>query len=137
MGLTDKFYAIVAAALLLLSLGSFAEQEIKLRHELSVLNKSLDNEIQCRVGSTCATKLAAEAANGALMVEQAQKAAATALASQKAEMDKQSADAVRSAQAAEAQVQSQDLAWRKKYNQSLQSPDCGAWAKQAVMCAVH
>ncbi len=135
--LTDKVYATIAALGFMCSALVLAEQEISLRHELAVVNKSLDSEIQCRVGSTCADKLAAVAdAGNALVVEERTKAAAAAAAAAAAR-DKQAADAVQQQQAAIAQVQKEALTWKQKYTKALTSPDCATWAKQAVSCSVH
>ena len=94
-------------------------------------------ERECRVGSTCAQRLSEEAARGSALVAQARAAADTAIATQKAALDKQAADAIRGAQDAATKAQADLVTWRRKYSQALQSPDCGAWAKQAAVCAMH
>lgn len=137
MAFTDKFYAILAAALLLLTLIFLGEQEVKLRHELSVVNKSLDSEIQCRVGSTCASKLADEAARGSALVADAQAKVAAAVAAQKAALDEQAATAIRQAQASAQTAAAAAATWKQKYDAALKSPDCAAWAKQKAICAVR
>jgi hypothetical protein len=137
MGLTDKALEILLGALLLATLVFLGFQEVELRHELSTANRSLDNEIQCRVGSSCATRLAAEAAQGATLVQQARAAADTQAQAQVHALQQQAVDAVRGATAAQAQAAQEALTWKQKYQKALTQPDCATWARQAVVCAVH
>jgi hypothetical protein len=137
MGLTDKALEIILGALLVVTLWFFAEQELVLRHGNSTLTAELAVERQCRVGSACATKLQNEADRGAAMAQQARADAAAEAAAQKSVLDKQAADALRSAQEAATKAQTDLVTWKQKYQQALQAPDCGAWAKQAVVCSVR
>ena len=135
--LTDAVLKYVLGALSLGLLLTLGQQEIKLRHELSTANRSLDIEIQCRVGSTCAQKLSDEARRGAVLVEQARAAAAADFARQKAALEQQAVDAVRQQQATQAAAQKAALAWKQKYDEALLTPACGAWAKQVNACALQ
>lgn len=131
-----NFLAYVFAGLLVIALLAFGEQEISLRAQLSTVNRSLDTEIQCRVGSTCAQKLDDESARGTALVEQARQTADAESKAQKAALDQQAMDALRQQQQATAEAQKQVVAWQQKYNAALKSPPCAQWAQQAVACAV-
>jgi len=136
MGIGDKALAILLGVLLLAALIFLGEQEFSLRHALSTTNRSLNAEIQCRVGSTCAAKLQAEADRGAALVDEARAATSAAAAAQKASLDKQAMDAVRGLQDAAQRAASDALAWKQKYSQALQTPECEIWAKQIRACAI-
>jgi len=136
MGLTDKVYAIGAASLLLVVSIAFGLQEIKLHHELATLNKSLDAEIQCRVGSTCASRALAEAAIGADLVAKARAAALAENTAQNAALQKQAADVARDLAALVTRAEAGSASWQAKYNLALKEPGCDAWAKQRVMCVI-
>lgn len=136
MGLTDKAIEILLGALLVAVLVFLGFQEVRLRHQIAVLNKSLDTEIQCRTGSQCASRTAAASAEGAVMVAQARADAADALARQKAQMEQQAADAVQKQRAASLAAKQAADEWQRKYQDALKSPDCATWAKQAVSCKI-
>lgn len=135
--LTDGIFKYLLGALSLGLLLGLLQQEFSLRHALSVTNKSLDNEIQCRMGSTCAEKLKAEAARGADLVDQARKAADIASAAQKASLDKQTVEPLRGLQDAAIRANSNALIWKRAYQDALQTPECGTWAKQTRACAIN
>ena len=115
-------------------LAAFGWQEISLRHANSQISAKLDAEIQCLKGSGCATRLAQESAVGAALVTQARAEAATAVATQKAALDKQAADVVQSFQQAQATLQRSLATTQQKYQQALTAPACAVWAKQVVPC---
>ena len=71
------------------------------------------------------------------MVQQAREDAAAQVAAQKAAADKQAADAVRGLEAAQAAAGQGAVNWKKRYQDLLSAPDCAAWARQAVACAVR
>ncbi len=135
--LTDTILKYILGALSAALLLVLVQQEISLRHALSATNRSLDSEIQCRVGSTCAQKAHAAAEEGAALVQQARADAAAALASQKAALDQQAMDAVRKQQEAQAALKAEALSWQQKYDSALAAPACAAWAKQVNPCAIH
>ena len=137
MGLTDKALEILLGALLVVALWFFAEQELVLHHEISGLTAQLAVERECRVGSSCSKDLLDESARGAAMVQQAREDAAAQVAAQKAAADKQAADAVRGLEAAQAAAGQGAVNWKKRYQDLLSAPDCAAWARQAVACAVR
>lgn len=137
MGLTDIALKYLFGALSLGLLMILGEQEISLRHANSIVTQQLTIELQCRVGSTCAQKLSDEADRAAALVVTERAKADAAIAGQKAALAQQAVDDIRRLTAAAAQAQKSEVAWKQKYQQALQTPDCAAWAKQAVVCAVH
>lgn len=132
-GILKYLFGGLAAVLLL----TLVEQEVSLRHALSAANRSLNTEIQCRVGSTCATRLQAEADRGTILVQQARSAADSAHAAEKAALNQQAEDAIRRLQDATAASDKAVLGWKQKYQQALQTPECATWAKQTRACAIN
>ncbi len=128
-GLTNYLWGGALALVLAL----FAYQEIKLHAENAAVSKELAAEIQCSKGSHCAGALFAESARGSELVAQEREAAASALAAQNAEVDKQAADAL-------SKLQEAEKTYQRSYSDLKQSfehktPACDAWAKQVMPCA--
>jgi hypothetical protein len=130
-GLTNYLWGGALA----LVLAVFAYQEIKLHVEIAATSAELVAEIQCLKGSHCAGALLAESARGAELVAQEREAAATALAAQKAEVDKQAADAVLALARAQADGKRSLADALAGYQKALQTPACEVWSKQVNSCA--
>ena len=137
MGLTDKALEILLGALILGLAILLVEQETTLHHDLSTADRALAIEQQCRVGSVCAQKLSNEAARGDAMTQQAKADAAAEIAAKKAELDKQAAAAVQGLETQNKATSATTINWKKRYQELLASPDCEAWSRQAVACAIR
>lgn len=137
MGLTDKAIEILLGLLLVLALGFLIEQEISLRHANDLEANRLNIELACDKGSTCAQKLADEAARGASLVAQARAEAAAQANSAQNARDAQAADVARQLQAVADAAQKDALTWQQKYAAALKGPDCATWAKQVRSCVLQ